>query len=372
MLSARSRFVLAVTVLLQPLVFAQAPSRTALFESLTQPRVPDDPLELITGEAQPVQNAEQRAAVVNLLQHAQALSNVRAQAYRLKTALTVNGSSSSDGGWNLEDISPSGGVYRWTAQGPSYSAVNLFTGGLLYSNQPSGGLPLRLAQVRAAIFFNYPAVGVHTSVRTAAAALNGADLNCVLIAPASRAKPSAGGRRWDESEYCVGAHSGVLVTWSPAPGVYVLYDYSNAISFQGKVIPGRFTITEAGQTVVTARVESVTDPGNLDPTLFDPSTLSQTGVGPLMTQPWHVRSFVPYSGASSNVALQAVVVHGMLTPGGELTETEVVASTSASLNQAALDFAAKQQHWRGEDEAQPGATPQAHEVFFTVQFAVAE
>jgi hypothetical protein len=60
----------------------------------------------------------------------------------------------------------------------------------------------------------------------------------------------------------------------------------------------------------------------------------------------------------------------MLTPGGELTETEVVASSSASLNQPALDLAAKWQHWGGEDEAQPGATPQTHEVFFAVQFVV--
>ncbi|MGA3028792.1 MAG: hypothetical protein ABSF98_28975 [Bryobacteraceae bacterium] len=360
MLFRRLLFVLSLTILLQQLVAAQ---------TLAQPRVPEDPLELVAGEAQPVQNADQRAAAVNLLARAHALSNVRAQPYHLKTTLTVTGSSSSDGAWTLEDISPFGGVYRWAVQGPAYSVVNLYTGGILYSSQPSGGIPLRLAQARAAVFFNYKLVGPHSLVRTASAALNGAGLSCVLFEPNSRAQPSAGGRSWRDSEYCVDAHSGLLITWSPAPGVYVLYDYSNAITFHGRTIPGGFTITEAGRTVVAARVESVTSPASLDPALFDPSSLSQTGVGSLMTQAWHVRSFSGRANASPNATLQEVVVHGMLTPGGELTEAEVVASSSASLNQQALDLATKTQNWHGEDDAQPGTTPQAHELFFTVQFA---
>lgn len=368
MLSRRLPFILAVTVLLQPLVLAQTPSRTGALASLVQPRVPDDPLELITGDAQPVQNAEQRLAAVNLLGRAHTLSNLRAQPYDLKTTFTITGSSSSDGVWNMEDVSPSSGVHRWTTQGPSYSVVTLFTGGIRYSSQPSMAIPLRLMQVRAAIFSNH-AVGAHASVRTASATLNGADLNCVLIGQTAPRKQSAGARLWEELEYCADAHSGVLTTWSPAPGVYVLYDYSNALSFHGKVIPGRFTITEAGRTVVEARVESVTDPGSPDPALFDTSTLSQTGVGSLFVHAWHIRMFVPFSVGSTNDTLQTVVVHGMLTPSGELTETEVVASSSASLNQQALDIAAKMQNWHGEDEAQPGATPQQHEIFFTV-FAV--
>ena len=371
MVSCRLPFLLAVTVLLQPLVLAQTPSRTAALASLAQPRVPDDPLELTTGEAQPVQNAEQRLAAVNLPGRAHTPANVRAQPYHLKTTFTVSGSSSSDGVWNMEDVFPSSGVYRWTAQGPSYSVVALFTGGIRYSTQPSVALPLRLAQVRAAIFAGH-AVGAHASVRTATAALNGADLNCVLIGQTAPRKQSAGARLWEEAEYCADAHSGALTTWSPAPGVYVHYDYSNALSFHGKAIPGGFTITEAGRTVVDARVESVTDPGSPDPALFDPSALSQTGVGSLLAHEWHLRRFAPFAGGRTNVTLQAVVVHGMLTPGGELTETEVVASSSAHLNRQALDLAAKMQNWHGEDEDQPGATPQEHEVFLTVQFAVPE
>jgi hypothetical protein len=349
----------AVTIALAPVL------------ALAQPPVPSDPLEVVTA-AQPVQNPEQRLAATSLLANARALSNVRARAYDLKTTFTSNGSSSSDGSWSLEDISPSSGLYRWTAQGPSYSAVNLYTNGLLYSNQPSGVVPLRLAQVRTAIFFVYPATGPRASLRTAAGNLSGVEVSCVLVSHTSR-KSSAAGRHWEESEYCVDPKSGLLMSYSPAPGMYVLYDYSNAIRFHNKVIPGKFTITEGGQTIIQARTESVTDPSNpssMDAAIFEPSGLNQIGVGSLMTPPWHVLSGVSSGRGNPNRSIQVVVLHGMLSPEGALSETEVVASTDAGLNQSALERAAKWQEWRADSEAEPGATPQSHEVFFTVQFAV--
>jgi hypothetical protein len=339
--------------------------------ALAQPPVPNDPLELVTS-AQPIQNAEQRLATTSLLANAKALSNVRAQAYDLKTTFTSNGSSSSDGSWSLEDISPSRGRYRWTAQGPSYSAVNLYTNGLLYSNQPSGVVPLRLAQVRSAIFFVYPATGPHATLRTAAGNLSGVEVSCVLVSHTSR-KSSVSGRRWEESEYCVDPKSGLLMTYSPVPGMYVLYDYSNAIHFHNKIIPGKFTITEAGQTIIQARTESVTDPSNpssMDPAIFEPSGLNQIGLGSLMTPPWHVFNGGGSDRANPNRSIQMVILHGMLSPEGALSETEVVASTDAGLNQSALERAAKWQQWQADGEAEPGATPQSHEVFFTVQFGV--
>jgi hypothetical protein len=338
-------------------VFAQA-----------QPPVPNDPLELVT-EAQPIQNAEQRLAATSLLQNARSLSNVRAQAYDLKTTFTSSGSSSSDGSWSMEDISPSSGVYRWTAQGPSYSAVNLYTNRLLYSNQTSSIVPLRLAQVRTAIFFTYPVTGPHASLRTAAGNLNGVEVTCVLVSHTSR-KSSAGGRRWEESEHCVDPKTGLLMSYSPAPGMYVLYDYSSAIRFHNTVIPGKFTITQAGQTVIQARTESVTDPASLDPAIFAPAGLNQIGVGSLMTPPWHVHSGVGSGRVNPSGSIQVVVLHGMLSPEGALSETEVLASTDAALNQSALDHAAKTQQWQAGSDVEPGATPQSHEVFFTVQFGV--
>ena len=337
--------------------------------ALAQPPVPNDPLELVTA-AQPIQNAEQRLAATSLLANARSLSNVRAQAYDLKTTFTTTGTSSSDGSWSMEDTSPSRGLYRWTAQGPAYSAVNLYTHGLLYSNQPSGAVPLRLAQVRTAIFFVYPVTGPRASLRTAAGNLNGVEVSCVLVSHTNH-KSTASGRHWEESEYCIDPKSGLLMSYSPAPGIYVLYDYSNAIRFHNNVIPGKFTITEAGQTIIQARTEGVTDPSSLvssNPAIFEPSGLNQIGVGSLMTPPWHVLSSMNSARGSANGPIQMVVLHGMLSPEGTLSETEVVASSDAGLNQSALERAAKWQQRQADNDAEPGATPQSHEVFFTVQF----
>jgi hypothetical protein len=337
--------------------------------AMAQPPVPSDPLELVSGDAQPVQNAEQRAAATHLLTRARSLSNVRAYPYDLKTTFVSSGSS--EGNWSLEDTSPASEVYRWTAQGPSYAAINLRSYQLAYSNQPAGAMPLRLAQARTAIFFMYPAPGPHANLRTAAGSLNGVEVSCVLVSHGPQNK-SAGGRRWDESESCVDPKSGLLMTYSPVPGMYVAYDYTNAVHFHDKAIPGKFTITQAGQTAIEARTESVTDPGRLDAALFQPAGLEKIGAGPLMSPPWRVRTRVTSGGGNPNGALQVVVLDGMVTPEGKLGEVQVLASSDAALNQNAQEEAGKWKNWQSQEDAQPGATPQSHEVFFTVEFGQPE
>jgi hypothetical protein len=352
------KYVIAASLAVQAAMLAQV-----------QPPVPGDPLELVT-DAQPVQDAEQRAAAMHLLTNARALSNVRAHPYDLKTTFVSTGASpgTDAGSWSLEDISPGREVYRWTAQGPSYSVISLHTNQLVYSNQAAGAMPLRLAQVRTAIFFVYPAIGPRASLRTGAGSLNGADVTCVLVSRTAQTKSATGGRHWDESEYCVDPTSGLLMSYSPVPGMYVAYDYANAVHFHDKIIPGKFTITAAGQKVAEAHTESVTDPGKLDPALFQPAGLEKIGAGPLMTPPWRVRTGTG-AGASANGTLQVVVLDGMVTPGGQLGEVQVLATSDAGLNQSALATAAAWKSWESQDDAQPGATPQSDEVFFTVEFA---
>lgn len=193
------RYLAIISVVFSGIAVAQAPNpATSPFSlqnlnALPRPAVPADPLDPVTGGAQPIQNAEQRAAVVALLQKARELSNVRAQPYDLKTTFVSNGALPSDGSWTLQDTSPGRGLYRWTAQGPNYAAVNLYnttTQGMLYSNQPGGVLPLRLVQVREAIFFNFAPIGPQVPFRTAPGYVNGAAQNCVLIGQVLRGQTS--------------------------------------------------------------------------------------------------------------------------------------------------------------------------------------
>jgi hypothetical protein len=307
-----------------------------------EPPVPSDPLELVTGGAQPVLDVEQRAAMIDLLVNAHRHSNVRAQPYDLKTIFTVSGSLSS-GQWQEEDASPSAGHYRWTVQSPSYSAVNMTV------------------------------KGPHATLRTAPGALNGVDLVCALVARDATAPPGTGGRLWEEEEYCVDPKAGVLVTYSQAPGSYVLYDYSKALQFHGKSIPNGFTITQAGQNVIEAQTESLTDPVN-NSAEFQTAGLNRIGVGPAMSRAWRYQVNMPLPGtapgaASPNATSQVVMLHGMQAPSGELSDVELLASSDASLNQPSLAYASK---WSGGmlgQEPETGATPQSHEILMMIEYS---
>ena len=350
--------------------------RTALnFDAVTRPPVPADPLELVTGPAQAVDTPEQRLTAIAVLERAHNLSNVRAQAYDLKTSFTSTGGSASDGNWMLEDTSPSRAIYRWTAQGPAYSVINLYTNttkGILYSSLPAGTVPLRLEQVREALFFVYPPTGPLASLRTATGYLNGVQQNCLLIINGYRGPALTGARNWLESEFCMDAATGLLTTYSPAPGLFVHYDYSSAISFHGKSIAGAFTITEGGHPVIEARTLSVTDPSDPKSAIFDSAGLTPLGVGREMTPAARVRGLIPSfnrmpgSASAANPVVQVVALHGNAGPDGKLTEVGILASSDASMNQAALDRTAM---WGTGNRSQPGATGQSNEVFFTWEFA---
>jgi hypothetical protein len=336
----------------------------------TPPALPSDPLELVPRNAQLVESAEDRAAAITVLERARQLSNVRAQPYDLKTSFTSYGTSSSDGSWNLEDMSPERDVYRWTAQGPSYSATYLYRNKLLSADQPARALPLRLAQARDALFFIYPWTGRFTSLRTANASLAGAELRCVLVNQGFQDRqPPAGGRGWDEAEYCVDTRSGALTTYSPVPGLYVRYDYASALRFHDKLIPDGFTISEAGRNVIEARTETVRDPPDANASIFSPAELKPLGVGSVMKV---VRARIPGDPVpmTSGASLDFVVLHGMISPQGRLEEIEILASSNSAFDQTALQRA---QQWRGSTffnhPSQPGTTPQSGEAILTVAFA---
>jgi hypothetical protein len=327
------------------------------------PPVPSDPLELVPVVAQPVQDVNQRAEIFNLLGNSHRISNVRSRPYDLKTTFIASGSSSSNGKWQLEDNSPGLGLYRWTAAGPNYSAVHLHVNRVQYSDQATDALPLRLVQAREAIFYSEPMLGPYASLRTASANLDGVDLTCALIAHNGTQATASDGRHWDEEEYCVDPKAGTLVTASVVPGLYVHYDYSKALQFHDRLIWNGFIITQAGHTVIEAQTESVSDPVN-NPAAFQPAGLNQLGVGPIMNGPGRSYMTVP----SSSSATQFVVLHGMQSPDGKLTEVELLASSDPAFTESALAQVTKGlTRFAGGPSTQPGATPQSHEILMTVQ-----
>ncbi|MGB6431243.1 MAG: hypothetical protein WBF06_11700 [Candidatus Acidiferrales bacterium] len=345
------------------------------FAGVPPPAVPDDPLELVTGEAQPANDAEQRADAMNLLRNAQNLSNLRAHPYDLNTIFTSVDATGASSEWVLEDISPARDIYRWSAEGPSFSGIFLSKGDLLSSNRPTNAVPLRLAQVRDAIFFAYTWVHQHASVRMATGTLNGVELQCVLVAHDVGTHTPTGARNWDEYEYCVDPNTGLLATYSPVPGIYYHYDYASAIHFHDKIIPDEFTISEGGRTVVDARTLSVTDPVGADSALFSGDGLKALGVGPstwgaaIYSVLAPMQSMAPLN-VNSALSLQIVVVAGITGSDGQLAESEILTTTAAGLNEAALDRANKvaaMQCGCGPGTA-PGAIAPSHEVIYVIHF----
>jgi hypothetical protein len=155
---------------------------------LPQPAVPSDPLELVTSDAQPVETVDQRAAATTLLLKASTLLDIRPYPYHRKTTFTSFGSTASDGAWQLEDTTMAGHHYRWTAQGPGYSVINIYGDKTLYSSQPALTLPVRLSQVRSAMWFVRPMVGPRATLRTAMGSLNGLSVECILLSNFGTAK----------------------------------------------------------------------------------------------------------------------------------------------------------------------------------------
>jgi hypothetical protein len=340
--------------------------------SLASIPVPYDPMELVTGNAQLADSAEERAATIDLLAKSRRLSNVRLHAYDLKTSFTSYGSSSSDGPWILEDTSPAAGLYRWTAEGPGFSGVFLTANKLVSSNQPGGAMPLRLAQVRDAMWgIYYPEIGPHATLRVANGDLNGAGLRCVLVANGFYGKKEpefSSGRSFAEAEYCVNPQTGLLETYSPYAGLYIRYDYANALHFHEQIIPDGFTIAERGKTVIEGKTDSVDDAPPANSNLFEPAGLNPLGVGQVIELPMRVRGIQMASSPDANVAGQVVVVHGMLSPDGHLSEVEVLASTNPSLEDVAVDHANKAYALRTSVNTQPGVTPRSREIVFTLEF----
>ncbi len=346
------------------------PQRISL-ESVPRPPVPADPLELVTGDAQTVEDVVQRAAEKSMLVKAESLTNVRAQPYDLKTTFTSYEASGASEQWIVEDASPARTIYRWSAQGPAFSGIYLSRDSLLSSDRPSTAIPLRLAQDRDAIFYAFTWEGPRASFRVATGYLNGAELHCILIGHEEGQHVLTGSRNWNEFEYCIDPKTGLLQVYSPAPGIYVRYEYANAVHFHDRTIPGGFTITEGGRTVLESRTVSVTDPGDSNSQMFSAQGLAPLGVG-ASTAPADVVNVIAPTPTMirdlSHATMMTVVVDCISGEAGGRAEAEVLTSTDTGLDQTALDLATKWELPQHRPPAAPGAITPSRDRIYILQF----
>jgi hypothetical protein len=130
---------------------------------------------------------------------------------------------------------------------------------LNYDLGTHGPIPMRIQMVRETLLG--PINNVFLPLRTASATLDGVPLTCVLTSVDG--PTTAAARDWSEVEHCIEPQFGRLRVYSEAPGLYVLYDYSNPLSFHSRTLPGQITMIVAGSVVLQETLR-ITDPGPID------------------------------------------------------------------------------------------------------------
>ena len=300
--------------------------------------IPGDPLELATGSASVADTPEKRSAIINLLERARQNNNLHINGmnpFDLKASFNFGGPNANSDSGDLEESWLSGTAWRWTEHLGNYSQVRIFHKGIAYDAHPESYQPLRLQTIRQAIF--WPVFGNFTNavIRVVESNWNGKPVTCALIAGPRAPVSQATGRQWNEEEFCVDPATGLLQTYSIAPGIYDAYDYSNALQFHGHSIARRITIVENSAAVATIEL-AIQDLTASDASYFTPTAdMKSPGImiGSPMRFPQIARNNLV---TTSNGVVQPIIIHAALDISGKVLEAEALQSSDAALSEAAL------------------------------------
>jgi len=331
--------------------------------------IPGDSLELATGPATIADTPEKRSAILNLLERARQNNNLHINGmspFELKATYNSGGPGGNSDPGDLEESWLSGATWRWTEHLGTYTQVRIFHKGIAYDAHPASYQPLRLQMIRQAIF--WPVSGNFTNevIRVAESNWNGKPVTCALIAGPRASVSQATGRQWSEEEFCVDPVTGFLQTYSIAPGIYDVYDYSNALQFHGHSIARRITIVENSVAVATIEL-MIKDLNTSDASYFTP-TADMKGPGIMIGPPLRFPQIAKnnLAAATSTGVVQPIIIHAALDVSGKVLEAEALQSSDSALSEAALQLVKNTNYGR----ARSGALVQ-RDVFINVQFAPA-
>ena len=329
--------------------------------------VPADPLELVTGGISVPSTPDQRLAAQQIIVKARDLYKFHAGSpFDLKLSFNATGQSQYEGPGTLEELFLGPNGSRWTAHLGSYSQTRVVaTMGLIYDDKPAGEIPMRLQQLREAVFSPIYANPQTAFIRTASVSLNGEPLNCVLLSQGQSGPepPATQRRRWVETEWCVNAQSGLLRIASEAPGTYTVYDYADSLQFQDLKLPRNITVSEAGAKVLDIRLESVTEPASLDRKQLVPAAAMRPGA--VLRDAIRFPAFLPDGSGKQPVIIRPVMVHATFGADGNALEMEIAATPDPGLNAAALTYT---KSYKFSVPTPQGATPDQSQVYINIQF----
>jgi len=330
--------------------------------------VPPDPLELVTGLTQVPASPAERGALVQLLLNATekyAMHERGGPAHVLQISFNATASTRYQGGaGQLRETWINGQNLRWDGALGSYTLLRISSNTAIYDQNPNSAIPLRFKMLASSIFNPIEAAPRRATLRSATVLWKGAQITCIMTSSEGSAQIGAQGRQWYEKEFCIDPATGLLDIASLAPGVYTVYDYSNALQFHGHVLPGKVTICENGATVVDAQLTSIADIDSKDTSPFTPTAqMVAQGAATALGQP--ERFALPGGGTPAlGSMIQPAIVHVTLDTQGKVIESEVLQTSSVSA--AALDLVNGSQF--GVMKTASGAAPVEREAYINVRF----
>jgi len=328
--------------------------------------LPSDPLELATGPAKVLDTPQLRALVLGLLEQARQNNGMHTAGtapFDLKASFTSLGQNRYTGAGDVEETWMSQKVWRWSAHLADYSINRIFYRGYAFDEPPSRPMPLRLRMVRAAVFWPINGNVAPAYLRVATAKWDGDEVMCILRSrgledeeeETGDGSDSANslGRKWGEREYCIDPKSGLLRTYSEAPGVYTVYDYNDVtMHFHGRSLARQISVVEGGVTVLKIHLDSIEDPHVTDANFFTPtSQMLAAGPQEVASGVLHLSQVAPAAGRAGMI--QPVIVIATIDKKGKVEEAETPPNSDASLSEAALSLVKRTTYAHSENESIP-------------------
>jgi hypothetical protein len=271
-----------------------------------------------------------RTDALPLLNHAKSFMRLHAAntpAHLLTVHFTADGTPGE-----LTELWLGLGSQRWTAKLGDYSLTRFVINGESFDEKHAGILPMRLHMLRNSLFWAAGTIGADAHFRTAPATWNDKPVTCVLVSDRADSSATAA-RRWDESEYCIDDESGLIQTFSFAPGNYSVYTYTKSQSYHGTPLPDHMITYIAGAMVIDASLRLDEPDGSIVPST---PTAEMIANGKTIGLQDPIRQRIEVSNLSVS-ADEPVMVNAQVGPTGEVAAAEICASSDPALNAGALE-----------------------------------
>jgi hypothetical protein len=324
--------------------------------------VPSDSLELVTGATRVPDTPQERARALDLVERARQnsdLSTPGGPAYTLKVNFTASGNVQFTGSGEMEETWIGPYVFRWSARLGDFELTRIAVRGAVLDDKPTQFIPMRVHMLRDALFWPVSFNAADALIRTATAQWKGSEVTCILTSGGMSDATATPGRRWTEREYCVDTKTGLMQVLSDAPGIYVLYDYTNPHHFHGRVLAGKISIVEGGKTVLEANLVNIGDADPNNTSVLTP-TQEMRNSGPVLSYTMRFPQTIHV--APGAAITQPVIVHALLGSDGKVLDAELVEDSGAALSQSALDLVKRTSYVRANNEKLQ------REAFINVQF----